>query len=143
MTNLYNLRPLKQMFTIYSEEQKLIATNLGYTPYQWASLSDEEQTDRMGAILSLHGAENIRKVVERLRSLEHSPQFIWIGLLASYQPAFYQEFQKNPPGQVPMNTLRRAMFICLLIEEKRQTIEELEKKAIDNALQTQVAMNNA
>ena len=130
-------------FTIDRQEQWLIAQLDGYTPYQWASLSDPERQTRIERVFDRLGSEVIRKALIRLKSLQGRDDMFWWITLAGFQPQLFQQFVKNPPGPVPRDKISQLAFQTFVIEEIRQASEKkiaaLQKEAMD----FQVSLNDA
>lgn len=134
---------MKQEFTISREEQDLIGLADGYTPYQWRSLSDNEQQIRIERIISHLGAEVVRKALLRLHTLRHRDPGFWFVTLAAFRPDIFQRFVKDPPPPLPKDFLEKAAYLTFVAEELRRQREETLAKLQEQAIAAQIALNNA
>ncbi len=130
-------------FTIDRDEQNLIALCNGFTPYQWASLNDDEQQERLEDVIHRYGAEIIRKALVRLRSLNGRDQMIWFVTLANFQPELFQRFVKNPPGPVPTDVLQKIAYGVFIVAELRAADEARVAQLQKEALELQIHLNEA
>lgn len=130
-------------FTISRQDQDLIGLADGYTPYQWRSLSDNEQQVRIERIISNLGAEVIRKALLRVQSLRNRDQAFWIVTLSGFRPDIFQRFVKDPPGPLPSDFIEKAAYLVFVAEELRRQREETLGKLQEQAIAAQIALNDS
>lgn len=115
----------------------------GYTPYQWRSLSGNEQQMRIEQIINSLGAEVVRKALLRLQALRHRDPGFWFVTLAALRPDIFQPFVKDPPPPLPKEFMEKVAYLAFVAEELRRQREETLAKLQDEAIAAQVALNEA
>ena len=118
------------------DEVENIVQLFGLRLLDWRRFTDTQASDWFVAMLHKHAADHIFNALTRVRRLAGRERGFWLVSISVIDPSF-SPLLKSPPSWTDAE-LWRMTFSTFLCDELRKTIQRLNARTMDEALNGQV-----